>query len=352
MDGTNVYTYVRGNPVRLHDLTGMDSSVPLEIPDLRTKGGQERWHSMTAREQMAAARKMTDEQLKTVRRYYGVPEVSKSSVANQAFEQVARGAQSTRKALAIIAIGAPVIAALGLAFGRPILVVLASQTGQVVSSLVAFEAIANAPTSTKTPTKKSPTIGDLAMIILEQVGVGTALGVFGKWLFGPVKLRTQMMSDVAAAGGGSREGFVRVRGQETVRAPEYDELLQRSVRYRTELSMSEVTEGVVTKAGTSTSVGIPMGPEVTSTLHTHPVSKVAMFSAGDIKAFKSGGYAGTTTHSVVGDKWPQARAVLEAAGAEPPPLEAMRTFISQAMLHGKNISKQTIFSRVFDLFLP
>jgi len=59
------------------------------------------------------------------------------------------------------------------------------------------------------------------------------------------------------------------------------------------------------REGMSTSVGIELGPDVASTIHTHPQSGVGLFSYGDTEAYTKLGYAGTAEHSLLGLKWPQ-----------------------------------------------
>src|SRR5262249_3538068 len=107
------------------------------------------------------------------------------------------------------------------------------------------------------------------------------------------------------------------------------ELFRESVSKEREISVSEMRSGSkFTEEGTATSVGVEVGPGVSSTLHTHPTSGVALFSAGDTRTFFGGGYAADTTHSVLGLKWPNASRILMLEGLEPE-LDVVKTTIRQ-----------------------
>jgi hypothetical protein len=62
-------------------------------------------------------------------------------------------------------------------------------------------------------------------------------------------------------------------------------------------------------------VRIAVGPDVSSTLHTHPISGVALPSTGDVTSF-AGKYAPETTHSILGRAFPGADKLLEKWGLE------------------------------------
>jgi hypothetical protein len=102
-----------------------------------------------------------------------------------------------------------------------------------------------------------------------------------------------------------------------------------------EISVSEMRSGSkFTQEGTATSVGVEPGPDVASTLHTHPSSGVALFSGntevmkGDVYTFFGGRYAADTSHSVLGLKWPNASRVLMLEGLEPE-LDVVKTTVKQ-----------------------
>lgn len=133
---------------------------------------------------------------------------------------------------------------------------------------------------------------------------------------------------------GQRLSLPRVPGQETRRATrEESRMFSISVRERRERSHSTFDTGSSEqRVGTRLSVGIARGGDVTSTQHTHPSSKIALFSRRDIEAFAMGRFSPDTVHSVIGDRWPTARRVLVAEGFEPPPLSPVVTSIRQDML--------------------
>jgi hypothetical protein len=139
----------------------------------------------------------------------------------------------------------------------------------------------------------------------------------------------------------------RVKGQQTVNASREETLLfLRSMLEKREYIRVNVDGTIVIYAGDTRSVTPPKGPNVSETLHTHPNEKIAMFSLGDLITMMEGKYSPNTVHSVLGEKWPQTRSVLEAAGAEPPPLEVVRTFVEQRHIKPENVTTvKLIFAR-------
>jgi RHS repeat-associated protein len=135
----------------------------------------------------------------------------------------------------------------------------------------------------------------------------------------------------AKVSGAEDATFAKIEGQETVPATKEEaEMFKRSVRERKEISVSVKAGKKVHHKGTRLSVRIEGGPDVSSTLHTHPTSKVALFSEGDVEAFEKGGYPPEASHSVIGDKWPTARRELVEQGKEPPAFAAVKTTIKQS----------------------
>jgi len=112
---------------------------------------------------------------------------------------------------------------------------------------------------------------------------------------------------------------MRVAGQTTKAAtPEEAKLYTESRAQGLERSRVEMKSGTVnSRTGTARSAPIDAGPNVKTTLHTHPQSGVALFSEGDIKAYSSGRYTPDVEHSVLGLKWPNASAVSVSEGLEP-----------------------------------
>jgi RHS repeat-associated protein len=118
---------------------------------------------------------------------------------------------------------------------------------------------------------------------------------------------------------------------------EESERFLRSVRFEQELSVTETRGGIVrTKPGDARSVDLRAGPHVVSTSHTHPTSKKALFSTGDVGAYRSGGYPEDAVHSVLGFKFPTANKILDKYGAEPS-LDVVRTFASQSLFALENL---------------
>lgn len=100
--------------------------------------------------------------------------------------------------------------------------------------------------------------------------------------------------------------FVHVPGAETVKATADErKLFLRSQRIEREISEAVVAGKTVVREGKATSVGIRAGENVSSTIHTHQESGVALPSGGpegDIEVLTTGGYSDRTSHSVLGDK--------------------------------------------------
>lgn len=123
---------------------------------------------------------------------------------------------------------------------------------------------------------------------------------------------------------------VRIAGQRTVAASEAESVrFLESVAQGLEVSVSETTAGTKIYWGTPKSVPVEVGSGVASTLHTHPISGVAQFSHGDVGQFFRGGYGSSTTHGVLGYKWPTANRVLVEHGLDPT-LDVVRTQVAQA----------------------
>ena len=101
------------------------------------------------------------------------------------------------------------------------------------------------------------------------------------------------------------------------------DLFRRSVSERTEYSRSFFDSGdYVQHSGNRLSVSIESGPGVSRTLHTHPTSKVALPSGGDIAAYRT--YPPNTVHEILGDKWPTTRSTLVEMGLPPGPLAPLK----------------------------
>jgi RHS repeat-associated protein len=109
-------------------------------------------------------------------------------------------------------------------------------------------------------------------------------------------------------------------------------LFRLSVRERRERSVRTMSDGSsATLVGDRLSVGLEASSDVVATLHTHPTSKLALFSRADLQHYR-GSYSSGTVHRVIGDRWPTARRVLVDEGLEPPPLSPVVTEIRQDML--------------------
>ncbi|MFI5540662.1 SpvB/TcaC N-terminal domain-containing protein [Nocardia sp. NPDC051900] len=130
----------------------------------------------------------------------------------------------------------------------------------------------------------------------------------------------------------SSGGFtgVRVTGQQTIAATEAETArFLDSVSVKQEVSISQMAGGdAKIWWGDATSTRIEIGPNVTSTLHTHPTSGIAQFSLGDATEFFEKGYNPDVTHSVLGYKWPSANRVLVEQGLEPE-LAVVKTTVKQ-----------------------
>ena len=155
------------------------------------------------------------------------------------------------------------------------------------------------------------------------LGGGAIAGVFhvsGRLLSGGGSTRPTPKADVeqpTAAEGGT---FYRIPGGR-VQAPTPAEakMFRESVSIRRELSTSRMTDGTVHSCvGDRLEVGLVGGPGVEQTTHTHPTSKVALPSGGDVSGFLDrGGYRGSATHQILGDKWPETRSTLTSMGLDP-----------------------------------
>jgi hypothetical protein len=119
---------------------------------------------------------------------------------------------------------------------------------------------------------------------------------------------------------------VRVPGQVTENASKAKARLYRQSRKaKKEKSVSSLDDGTKIKiTGEATEVGVATGQDVTSTVHTHPKSQIALFSTRDL-AVLSGNYKPTAVHSVVGDKWPLTRRFLGSIGVSLPSTPVVTT---------------------------
>jgi RHS repeat-associated protein len=115
--------------------------------------------------------------------------------------------------------------------------------------------------------------------------------------------------------------FYRPQGVHVKPTTSEIDLFRRSVRERKEYSRSFFDSGrSVTHRGDRLSVSLE--PGASRTLHTHPTSKVALPSGGDIAAYRR--YPPNTVHEILGDKWPTTRSTLAEMKLAPPPLDPIK----------------------------
>jgi RHS repeat-associated protein len=118
---------------------------------------------------------------------------------------------------------------------------------------------------------------------------------------------------------------------------EETELYLKSIATNTEFSRSETFAGqVIEHQGQADKVYIEAGPNIKSTLHTHPQSRIAQFSMKDIRAYQEGRYVAGAKHSVLGLKWPSANRILIMEGAEEA-LDVVKTTGAQAQVDQYNL---------------
>jgi RHS repeat-associated protein len=124
--------------------------------------------------------------------------------------------------------------------------------------------------------------------------------------------------------------FYRVPGQKTVNATAQENVwyLEKMVAENREYSISTTFSGdELPLVGKPTSVGVYLGPNIRSTVHGHPVSKVALYSDQDLAVYTFGGYRARTEHGVLGLKWPHTYRVAEELGIEAP-TDVVKTVIT------------------------
>jgi RHS repeat-associated protein len=101
---------------------------------------------------------------------------------------------------------------------------------------------------------------------------------------------------------------------------------------RREFSESQVGNKNRSHLGDAESVAVEKGPLVESTKHAHVVKRVAQPSGQDINVYGHGGYSPKTKHSILGEKWAFTRHATKALGVKPPPLKVVRTTFTQEQL--------------------
>jgi RHS repeat-associated protein len=324
--GINAFAYVNSNPIRLVDPKG---TTPDQPPDLRTKEGQEAWGRMTAQEQMAANTQMNPELRKAFRDFYHLPEIPASSYVNQAFDRASAAAKKTpgnlEAATRVGVLAGAAIASPAIATGLLLLGVASAKNERELGNMAVDYVVAAA-------------VGEVVGGIAK--GVGTPpLNISGEAALGESAVAGAVAADAQIA-----EGFVEVPGRTTVPAtPEEAEMFARNVRFGQEQAVIRTRSGGVhTRTGDADSVPINAGPDVISTVHTHPGSKNAQFSEGDVAAFRSGRFAPDATHSVLGSKWYEANKILIEDGLEPS-LEVVRTYAEQGLFSLENLFRNRHF---------
>ncbi|CAN5466486.1 hypothetical protein BH11BAC3_BH11BAC3_35980 [soil metagenome] len=128
--------------------------------------------------------------------------------------------------------------------------------------------------------------------------------------------------------------FVVVEGQATVGATaEETAFFKNSVKAGVEFGETTNPQGLArTTTGGPRHVPLEAGPHVKTTLHTHPQSKTALFSEGDVRNFQDS-FSPDTQHGVLGLKFPSADNLLAKEGLEPYGL-VVKTIIKQLHLIG------------------
>ncbi len=295
VDGTNVFLYCKANPISFKDSDGTESESALRPETEHEKYNRIYSRELAKYEKAANAPRGIDLIGKIV---FGVTGAGIGLAGG-----LAAGATFTASALGV-----------GGGFGGA---ELASKVAEMVL-----------------PKNIDQNIREFAIGLSGLVG-GTLGGIAGGAVgnrFAPPKA---LASEAQVHASEVEVGKVyQIMGQETVKAtPQERALFLESMWRKKEISLNSTKTGVQKIIGEEGKVNILEGPDVRSTLHTHPKSKVAMFSIDDLVGFLKGKYSNDTTHMVLGEKWPQARAVLEAAGAEPPPLEVMRTSVRQSQFN-------------------
>jgi RHS repeat-associated protein len=158
-----------------------------------------------------------------------------------------------------------------------------------------------------------------------DMAVGAAAGGIFGGIFRSVSKASRTLSRAeSAAASEAKLNFYRPPNSKWI-APTQSEidLFRRSVRDRIELSRSFLNDGrIVRHSGDRLSVRVEPGPGVTRTLHTHPTSKVALPSGGDIELYRK--YPPGTVHEILGDKWPTTRSTLVDMELTPPPLDPIK----------------------------
>ena len=138
---------------------------------------------------------------------------------------------------------------------------------------------------------------------------------------------TEVVGAVAAKESGL---FARVPGATSAITKDVEDVERwaRSERFGVEIAGYEKNGVRWENVGSSREVGIPAGSDLTQ--HTHPMSRVALPSKGDIVNFR-GQFDPATSHSILGSAFPNADRFLTKLGLEPSGL-VMKTTFEQANL--------------------
>jgi len=140
-----------------------------------------------------------------------------------------------------------------------------------------------------------------------------------------------------------RADVARVKGQRTENAsPAEEKLYNESRAEGLEKSETQMRDGTTLKfTGKPRSAPVGSGPNVKTTLHTHPNEGMARFSEGDIHAYRVNGYQPDVQHSVLGLKWPNASAVSVKLGL-PPINDVVKTTIDQSVINAGPVDAITV----------
>jgi hypothetical protein len=291
VDGPNLYPYVSGNPLRFHDPSGMAGNEATISAD---------WRSDTDR--------AADEH-----RFNNIVTYLRNSGKKLSMEEADRLQAQSHQLEVRQTLGSSPSGSLGYAItmavtGDPRL------AEKVASTASGFE-------------------GFLMLGAQLRTGQGPARE---KAQPAPSTPSAHVGPPVAGSGGTAAETleFVRIPGMvQTPMTAADHKAWRRSVRENREVSVSTWNGVDHLKVGTTrTNVDLILNSEVSQTVHTHIRSKVAFFSDRDIELFRSVRCAPDTTHSVIGDKWPQTRREIADQGLQQPPLSPIKFSITQQQL--------------------
>ena len=352
VDGSNLYAYVRGNPVLLHDPSGHEGD---SILDTFKPGGKafeavDSFVNPNRNEHPALAAVMDNLNNRGKQMVEGVTETLKETaddyadIAYYSIHNDEAGAQEKVAAAQQRRDEAPVKQAVGMAKGVGQMV---KRVGEGLGDVAYYGTHSDEPgASAKIANAATDIVMDAPQLILTvEGGAGLARGAAGALAEGEVASMAPKPSASAnaAADTSGASTFnnkpMFVEGQKTVTLnPAVAEDAADIARFDTSLRRGNEL-GYTTYSdrppgfteGTPDAVKLPEGSNVTTSQHTHPPGSPAIFSGGDAGSMLTGEYGPSVQHSVLGYKWSQANVVLGELGL-PLESEVVKTFVTQAQV--------------------